>query len=375
MSLGSPAAVNAGVHDDVVNPRVRRLSGRSGSGSVPADKDYGDEQTIMLQVVFTANDLANIRLASSPLWEVIASVHVLKSPDGHPFHRPWIDRVRQRLRDADLDWQLLSALVPVPATTIPDFVSPPPSVPSPDLELELARLMATPADQVHEALGSLPEPTSPAVGALYRDPVGGLACLANVIRGYWDVALAPYWPRMLAMLESDVLYRARMLADGGVHKLLSDLDPKIQWCDVSHTLHVHTQHFTGSVKLDGRGLLLVPSLFIWPKVYAKLSRPWQPTLRYPPRGIAELWQPSRTSPSVALSAVIGRSRTRLLSELRQPTTTSELAVRTGLTSGGVSQHLKVLRDAGLVSAHRAGRYVLYVRTELAQSLFASASDA
>jgi DNA-binding transcriptional ArsR family regulator len=231
--------------------------------------------------------------------------------------------------------------------------------------------MATPADQVHEALGSLPEPTSPAVGALYRDPVGGLACLANVIRGYWDVALAPYWPRMLAMLESDVLYRARMLADGGVHKLLSDLDPKIQWCDVSHTLHVHTQHFTGSVKLDGRGLLLVPSLFIWPKVYAKLSRPWQPTLRYPPRGIAELWQPSRTSPSVALSAVIGRSRTRLLSELRQPTTTSELAVRTGLTSGGVSQHLKVLRDAGLVSAHRAGRYVLYVRTELAQSLFAS----
>jgi DNA-binding transcriptional ArsR family regulator len=314
-------------------------------------------------------------LASSPLWEVIASVHVLKSPDEHPFHRPWIERVRKRLRDAELDWQLLSAMVPVPATTIPDFVSPPPSAPSPDLELELARLMATPADQVHQALESLAEPTSPAVAALYRDPVSGLACLANVIRAYWDVALAPDWPRMLAMLESDVLYRARMLADGGVHRLLANLDPKIRWCDVSHTLHVRTQHLSGSVDLDGRGLLLVPSLFIWPKIFAKLSPPWQPTLRYPPRGIAELWQPSRTSPPLALSAVIGRSRARLLSELRQPTTTADLAVRTGLTSGGVSQHLKVLRGAGLVNAHRAGRYVLYVRTELARSLFATGSDA
>jgi hypothetical protein len=35
----------------------------------------------------------------------------------------------------------------------------------------------------------------------------------------------------------------------------------------------------------------------------------------------------------------------------------------------------VLRGAGLVNAHRAGRYVLYVRTELARSLFATGSDA
>ncbi|GLW12926.1 hypothetical protein Misp01_80540 [Microtetraspora sp. NBRC 13810] len=38
----------------------------------------------------------------------------------------------------------------------------------------------------------------------------------------------------------------------------------------------------------------------------------------------------------------------------------------------MSQHLTVLRDAGLVTAHRAGRSVLYARTAVADSLLAAA---
>jgi len=328
----------------------------------------------MLQLAFTATDLANIRLAFSPLWEVVASVRVLKCPDRHQFHQSWAERARCRLADAGLDWRLLSGLVPAAATTLPGFLSPPPPVPSPNLELELAALQATAPGEISKALSSLPEPTCAALTMLRRDPAGGLAELTKVIRAYWEVALAPCWPRMLSALESDVLYRARVLANAGVQGLLADLDPKVRWLEESHTLQVQTQHFAGSVDLGGRGLLLVPSVFAWPKIFAKLSLPWQPTLRYPPRGIGELWQPSTASPPVALSAVLGRSRTRLLAELRLPTTTSDLAVRTGLTSGGVSQHLKVLRGAGLVNAHRAGRYVLYVRTRLAHSLFSDTSD-
>jgi len=40
----------------------------------------------------------------------------------------------------------------------------------------------------------------------------------------------------------------------------------------------------------------------------------------------------------------------------------------GVSPGGVSQHLTVLRDAGLVSSQREGRSVLYVRTPLADGL-------
>jgi hypothetical protein len=50
-----------------------------------------------------------------------------------------------------------------------------------------------------------------------------------------------------------------------------------------------------------------------------------------------------------------------------PDVLAELARRTGISAAGVSQHLTALRDAGMVSAHRAGRSVLYARTAIAES--------
>ncbi|MFL6056417.1 MAG: ArsR/SmtB family transcription factor [Actinoallomurus sp.] len=69
----------------------------------------------------------------------------------------------------------------------------------------------------------------------------------------------------------------------------------------------------------------------------------------------------------AIAAVLGRSRALLLTELEAPASTTELARRTGISPAGVSQHLTALRDAGMVSAHRAGRSVLYARTAIAES--------
>jgi DNA-binding transcriptional ArsR family regulator len=105
-------------------------------------------------------------------------------------------------------------------------------------------------------------------------------------------------------------------------------------------------------------------------VFAKLDDPWQPVLRYPPRGVARLWERDGSTVPEALSAVLGRSRAALLTELDTPASTTDLARRTGLSAGGVSQHLTALREAGLVSAHRTGRYVLYARTGVAEALLA-----
>jgi DNA-binding transcriptional ArsR family regulator len=75
-----------------------------------------------------------------------------------------------------------------------------------------------------------------------------------------------------------------------------------------------------------------------------------------------LWHRRSVTVSDALAGVLGRSRATLLTELTAPASTTGLARRTGMTPGGVSQHLTALRTAGLVSAHRAGREVLYART-------------
>jgi DNA-binding transcriptional ArsR family regulator len=171
---------------------------------------------------------------------------------------------------------------------------------------------------------------------------------------------------MLTLLQGDVLHRARQLTAGGTQRLFTDLDPRVRWRD--DVLYVGIRAHR-SVALAGRGLLLVPSVFAWPRVFAKLDPPWQPTLRYPPRGVGTLWTPAATSrPSRALGAVLGRSRAVLLGALDAPSSTTDLARRTGLTPGGVSQHLAALRDAGLVTPHRSGRYVLYARTVAAEAL-------
>ncbi|HEX5224532.1 MAG TPA: winged helix-turn-helix domain-containing protein, partial [Solirubrobacteraceae bacterium] len=100
----------------------------------------------------------------------------------------------------------------------------------------------------------------------------------------------------------------------------------------------------------------------WPKVTFVTAPPWQPTLIYPARGIGMLWSPDRLAPPDALARLLGRTRAQLLTALDEPHSTIELAGALGLSSGGVSQHLGVLRDAGLVSGRRVQRAVLYLRS-------------
>lgn len=119
----------------------------------------------------------------------------------------------------------------------------------------------------------------------------------------------------------------------------------------------------------GSGMLLVPSAFAWPRVLTRSVAPDPPQLAYPARGIGDLWEPRTTGAAAeAVAAVLGRSRAQLLAELDTPASTTQLARSCGLSAPGVSQHLTALRNAGLVTAHRNGRSVLYARTAVADAL-------
>ncbi|MFC7584936.1 DUF5937 family protein [Nonomuraea antimicrobica] len=319
-----------------------------------------------LDLAFTAHDLANTRFAISPLGEVVASVRVVKNPQAHPLLRPWAERVRRRLQD--VDWRLLSDLVPVPTAVIAGFTCTPPATSLPDLDLELATMRAA-AGRVRTDLDEIPGPRTKRVQALYDDPEQGLERLAEEVGAYWEAAVAPYWPRLRALLEGEILHRARLLAGGGVQRMLADLDDTVTWQD--GTLRIRHRSVSGRRSLRGLGLLLVPCVFVSPRVFSVTTPPYQPTVRYPPRGIATLWERRDLDPPAALAAVLGRTRARLLAELDQPASTRDLAQRSGLSEPGVNQHLTALRKAGLCTAHRTGRYVLYARTATAESLLSS----
>jgi DNA-binding transcriptional ArsR family regulator len=93
-----------------------------------------------------------------------------------------------------------------------------------------------------------------------------------------------------------------------------------------------------------------------------VDEPWQPALIYTPRGVGALWAPPDDPDPGALDALLGRRRAAILRALRAPATTQDLAARLRASPAGVSEHLGVLRRAGLVRPQRDGRRVLYART-------------
>jgi DNA-binding transcriptional ArsR family regulator len=314
----------------------------------------------------TAEDIAQTRLAGSPLFEAVASLVALRDPGAHAIHLPWVEQARPRL--ADLDLRLLEALVPINGY-VPDFLTPPPAAPLPDFAGELRRMRATPPEQVRRELRFVHPRGVPALlRPLRDDPAAELPRVAGLMRAYWDRVLAPHWPRMRALLESDILHRARRLADGGTAALLADLHPTV--ARRGDVLQVSSRH-DEVVALDGRGLLLMPSLFVWPQVRAVVDPPWQPTVIYPARGVGTLWEPAHSTPPAALAGVLGRTRAALLAELDVPRSGGELARQLELTPGAISQALTSLRAAGLVVADREGRIVLCRRTAVGDALLSA----
>ncbi|MGQ0841134.1 DUF5937 family protein [Actinokineospora sp.] len=312
----------------------------------------------MVAIGFSAGGVARIRFAVSCLWEVVASVRVLRGAGTHVMHSSWVNRVRPRVAGGN---SLLWNLIPPAPDYLPDFLTPPPLGLTPDLDAELAVLTATAPDVVRAHLDLY---GSPLVGDLYADPEAGLRLLADEIAAYWESALADDWPRIVALLDAEVFRGSRLLAENGAGELLNDLHDTVHWD--GDTLSIAQRHCTAAQVPDGSGLVLVPSVFVWPSVLS-VSAGESPQLAYPARGIATLWAdpPDPTDP---LSAVLGRSRARLLAEMDTPTSTTELARRTGMSAGGASQHLAALRAAGLVTSHRQGKRVLSARTTLADAL-------
>ena len=70
----------------------------------------------------------------------------------------------------------------------------------------------------------------------------------------------------------------------------------------------------------------------------------------------------------AVVKLLGRARADLLEALRSPATGTDLARSLGVTPSAVSQHLRVLREAGLIARVRSGRRVLYATTALGLAL-------
>jgi biotin operon repressor len=321
----------------------------------------------MIRLEFAPADLAGVRFAHSPMVEVVTSAAALLRPSAFAMYDGWRAQVRPRLAAARLETFL--AVMAAPGRWIPDFLTPVPPVARPLLRDELRTIQRTPFDQVGPDIfrgWTGHDPPAPVL-RFATDPRGALAELTRDIRRYFDIAIAPWWPRLRAAAESEITYRARAATEHGPRALVDGLHELLTWDGEALQIGTPAEVVDGC-SMDGQPLHLMPSGFSGPKVWTLAEAPVGRALFYPPRGYGALWDKPGREPGAALSALLGPTRAAVLTLLEVPHSTGEVASELGLAAATASHHLTTLRDAGLIAGARDGRRLRYLRTGLGEQL-------
>jgi DNA-binding transcriptional ArsR family regulator len=314
-------------------------------------------------------DVLLCRFAISAVSEVIDIARAIADPAARAAHGNWLRQHRSALQQiADTyDLRPLFALTR-PGGCVPEFLRPTPRGPVAEIEFELDQIRATPAERVHTEIERCVRGHAPIAADVERLLRSDQAAerLAELLAGIWSALVRPSWPQIHGCLERDILYQSRTLARHGLAAVLEEVAPWIA-LDGGHLL-VH-QNGDDLPALEKTGMLLVPSTFIWPRTATLRSPPAAPlTIRYPARGIGELWAPPSRERYRGLRHLIGKTRAQILDALDEPMHTTALAGYLGRSPGNVADHLAVLRRSGLVGKARVGLHVIYSRTSLGDAM-------
>ena len=328
-----------------------------------------------LRIEVGNEDLTTSRFAVSPLWELTHALRLLAGPPGHPdvpVLRPWLVRARDRYRELARATDVGVVLALQPPRWGADFLAPVPASVHTTIGELLDQVRSTPPGQVRrevaEALRRQPRADPRIERILAGDGAAGY--VADVLAAAWQTLLEPEWRTLRAVLERDVVYRAGQLASKGWAAALDGLHADLAWRP--GRIELTRWQADETAGLGGRGLLFIPSVFVWPRLALSLEPPWPPALIYPARGVSALWeQPGRTGPGTALHRLLGSSRAAILLALEDPASTTQLAATLGYSVGGTGDHVAVLREAGLITRARSGRSVLYRRTPVGDALAAA----
>jgi DNA-binding transcriptional ArsR family regulator len=323
----------------------------------------------MLRLHFTREDLSRIRFASrpDPLWETMLSIGLLRTVRGRAAFDPWRERARTRLtRLPRGQWRLLCHLVPSKGD-FPDFLTP--SEASHGLEAGIAAILGTSRRRLRHEMTVLPH-ALPVTRLLGEGDPTALRGLGEALRGYHEAVIAPYWPRLQAVVDAERAVRARPLLDHGSEELLAELGPTMRWRPPVLETDYPAEH---EIHLAGRGLLMVPSAFCWRTPVTLIDPALPPVLVYPARRGPEWWHGTVSGEaSRPLSNLLGPTRAACLRVIEDGCTTGELARRIGGTSPTASQHASTLRDAGLITSTRQGNTVIHTVTSLGAALLDAA---
>ncbi|MEV0196849.1 winged helix-turn-helix domain-containing protein [Nonomuraea sp. NPDC050691] len=282
-----------------------------------------------------------------------------------PVFRPWIGELRAHpTRGAEMrqGTALLDVLAPA-GPYFPDFLTPHEA--RSGLEEGLEAIRRTPKARLARELRLLARRHRlPGWARLLADgDVTALTRLGDTLRAYHQAVIAPYDELVFSSVAADRAFRVRTLLESGVEGLFAGMRPLVRWkppvLEVAYDVD-------RELRLDGRGLRLVPSYFCQRVPVSLADDELRPVLIYP---IEERhrWAPALRG-RCDLVALLGRNRSAALVALDHGRTTTELARMLRISPGAASRHAAVLREAGLIDTYRDGPAVLHTRTPLGTAL-------
>ncbi|MDX2292331.1 MULTISPECIES: ArsR/SmtB family transcription factor [Streptomyces] len=295
----------------------------------------------------TEQRISDIRIAVSPLWEVLEGV-VLVTRYGS--EAPWPYRAWARRAHGVLTPRLRAvARLVRPQGRMPAFLTPAVASRSVTVTDQLDEVRRTPPDVVREELarGYRGAQALPEIAALVKTPETELPALADELDAFWTAAVEHHWPRIARSLEEEVLFRSRTLAMSGGSTLLRELE-------------LPAGRIAGARRLTVVPALLSDGTHLWSR-----HADGRTVVSFKARGVGVLGAEARGRDAYEpghgdrMAILLGRGRASVIRELCVPTTTSALAENVGLAASTVSQHLSALVSAGVVQRHRVGTRVLY----------------
>jgi len=316
----------------------------------------------LLRIHFTDQDLARVRVAAAPdpLWETVLAMQKLVL-DGIPVFAHWRRRVRREAHEQGSRGALrfLLALAP-PARYFPDFLTPPESAGG--LDAGLDALLGTPVKRLsHEvALLERQQRLPRWTRGIVAGDAAALGQVTDALRFAHDTLVAPYWTSVRTRVDNDRALRSRRAGEGGALGLLDSLRPTFRWEAPVLTSRYPVDR---DLRLNGRGLRLVPSYFCWDTPVALADEDLEPVVVFPVSHESEGAPVSRE-----LAMLLGRTRAAVLHAVAGGAPGGELADRLGISATAVSRHTAVLRDAGLITSTRDGAMVRHSLTSLGAAL-------
>jgi len=326
------------------------------------------------RITLRGGGLVNWRFAISPLHATVELLYFwARAP--HAIPRPWFAAVSDAASDRR-PWPLALLAQEGALGYLPDFLTPEPTAFEANPDDELHRVATTPADRVaYEMSLAANGPywaAGTSAGRAPRRPVwltgvldrgeGQLAeDLSGQLAHVWRTLVAPSWPQLRARLETDITYRTRQFTQYGLAAMLAGLSPTMSLAYSGLTMDLASGFYDG---LDegadlGSTVILTPTAFGHRPVVA-LDPPGTQCRRAAVIGYPSV--ASGPAEPTRLGELIGVTRAELLSELRTPQSTDQLARRMHLSPSTVSYHLQILLRSGLASRVREARRVYYHAT-------------